>query len=269
MAETEQAPQTEETQAPQEAAPEAPETEQQEAAPEEAQAEETEAKADDAEAPEEEAEQQQAEKPDEKHKRAGGFQRKIEKLERQNQILLEQLQRLGQQPPAAQSTQPAKEKTAEEKAAEYLDSLVEQRLAAREAQRQAQERQAAFERRTAAVRTAYPDFDEVVAEVAHVQVSNALGQALLTSDKGPEIMYQLAKNPAELARLSALPPLDAAREVGRLEAKAASGAAPQKPKAASRPPAPPSKVGGSATSTRSLDDLPISEYKRAYRSGRR
>jgi hypothetical protein len=32
-------------------------------------------------------------------------------------------------------------------------------------------------------------------------------------------MYQLAKSPAELARLSALPPLDAAREIGRLEAK--------------------------------------------------
>jgi hypothetical protein len=49
-----------------------------------------------------------------------------------------------------------------------------------------------------------------------------LGQALLTSEHGPAIMYQLAKSPAELARISALPPLDAAREIGRLEAKLAS-----------------------------------------------
>lgn len=206
-------------------------------------------------------------KPEEKHKRAGGWARKIERLERQNQILLEQLgQRGGQPPPAAQ---PGKEKTPDEKAVEYIDNLVEQRLAARDNQRQQQTVQAEFQRRTAEVRAAHPDFDDVVMAV-DAPVSPALQQALLTSEHGPAIMYQLAKNPAELARLSALPPLDAAREIGRLEARASPTAAPKTtPKSATRPPAPPTNVNGSTSSTRSLDDLPLADYKRAYRSGRR
>lgn len=201
--------------------------------------------------------------PEEKHKRAGGWQRRIERLEREREMLLERLtnQQGGQQP--------KKEKTPEENAEDYIDALVEKRLAARAEQERQAKTQADFARRTAEVRAAHPDFDEVVMSV-DAPVSQALQQALLTSEQGPEIMYQLAKSPAELARLSALQALDAAREIGRLEAKLASAtAAPPKPKPASRPPAPPTTMNGSSASTRSLDDLPISEYKRAYRSGRR
>lgn len=204
---------------------------------------------------------------EEKRKRAGGWQRKIERLERERQLLMEQLQRTGQPPPASR---PDKEKTPEERAAEYIDNLVEQRLTRREQERQAQTAQAEFQRRTAEVRQKHPDFEDVVMSAADVPVSQAVTEALLTSEHGPEIMYQLASSPAELARLSALPPLAAAREIGRLEAKLASSTPPPvKPKPAFRPPAPPTSVNGSTSNTRSLEDLPISEYKRAYRSGRR
>jgi hypothetical protein len=117
----------------------------------------------------------------------------------------------------------------------------------------------------AEARSRHEDFDDVLADVSHITVPPHVGDLILNAEAKAEIMYSLAKSPAELARISALPPLLAAREIGRLEAKLASGAAPQKPKPAARPPAPPSKVGGKPSSTRSLEDLPIAEYKAEMR----
>lgn len=199
-------------------------------------------------------------------RRAGGWQRKIERLERERALLMEQLaaQRPAQQPPA-----PEKPKDPAAQMDEYVSNLVAQKLAAEREQERLARVQAEFQRRTAEVRAANPDFDDVV-ESVHVPVSHALQQALLTSEHGPAIMYQLAKNPAELARINALPPFDAAREIGRLEAKASVTPAPAKTvKPAPRPPVPPTNVGGSPSSTRNLDDLPLAEYKRALRSKRK
>jgi hypothetical protein len=80
-------------------------------------------------------------------------------------------------------------------------------------------------------RSRHEDFDDVLADV-RTSPSQSTCSTILTSEAKAEIMYSLAKSPAELARISALPPLLAAREIGRLEAKVASGAAPQKPKPA-------------------------------------
>lgn len=247
----------------------APEGEAEEKPEGEAQAEEADAEA------KPEAEEEPAEtKPEEEgkeeqqegtRKRAGGWQRKIERLERERQVLMEQLAR--QAPPTA-STKPAAEQTPEEKAREYVRSLVREEREAAERQAREQSVVADFQRRTAEVRAKHDDFDDVVA-AADIPVGSPLGQALLTSEHGPAIMYQLASNPAELARLTRLPPLDAAREVGRLEAKLTSVApSPVKPKSALRPPAPPTSVNGRSSSTRSLDDLPLRDYKLAMRSRR-
>jgi hypothetical protein len=204
---------------------------------------------------------------EEKRKRAGGWQRKIERLERLNEQLVQQLS--SRQGASAAAAKPEAEKTSEEKASEYIESLVEKRLAVRDTQQREKAVVTDFQRRTAEVRASHDDFDDVVTS-ADIPVASPLGQALLTSEHGPAIMYQLAKSPAELARLSALPPLDAAREIGRLEAKLASSTPPAKTNgAAKRPPAPPTSVSGSTSNTRSLEELPLSEYKRAMRSGRR
>lgn len=205
-------------------------------------------------------------KPEEKHKRAGGWQRKIDRLERENAALIAKLTAPPSgQPPAA--TAPAGG-TAEDKAAEYFRALARQELAAAKAEEQQMEAQAQFERRMREAQAAHPDFDEVILS-ADAPVSPALRQVILTSEHGPDIMYQLASNPAELARLSALPPLDAARAIGRLEAKLPSSTPAPKTKPSVRPPAPPTTVNGSPASTRRLEDLPMSEYKRAFRSGQR
>lgn len=223
--------------------------------------EETEAKA---EGDAEPAEKSEEPKPDDKHKRAGGWQRKIDRLERENAALIAKITAPSGAPPA----QDAGAQTAEEKAAEYIDNLVAQRLAKVDAERQQREAQAKFQQRMAEARAASPDFDEVILS-ADAPVSAAVQQVLLTSEQGPAIMYQLASNPAELARLSALPPLEAAREIGRLEARLASSTPPPKPKPAVRPPAPPTNVTGTAPATRNLEGLSMADYKRAFRSGQR
>jgi hypothetical protein len=250
-----------------ESPPEAEPEQQDEAQDEEKSEDDEKTEPDEGEEPQDKAAAKPEAEPDaeEKRKRAGGWQRKIERLERQNEQLIAQLTGQRQVPAAAK---PPSEKTPEEKAAEYIDGLVAKRLAEADAQRQQRAAVAEFQRRTAAVRAGMPDFDDVVMS-ADMPISPALEQALLTSEHGPAIMYKLAKNPGELARLSALPPLDAAREIGRLEAQQASStASPKTTKPALRPPAPPTSVNGSASSTRSLDDLPLAEYKRAMRSRR-
>lgn len=182
-----------------------------------------------------------------RHKRSGGWQRKVERqqreverLERENRLLMERL--MGTLPAAPANAAPAAEKTPEQKAQEWIDAQIAKKLAEKEAERAALEAQQALQKRTAEFKALHPDFDEVLMQADGVPVSGVVSQALLTSDQGPAIMYALASNPAELARISALPPLDAVREIGRLEARLASSTpAPktQAPKVARKPaPAP-------------------------------
>lgn len=65
---------------------------------------------------------------------------------------------------------------------------------------------------------AYPDFDEVVVKgAANWACPPVIAIAIKDSDVGPDIAYQLAKDPAEALRISKLTPLEQAREFGRKE----------------------------------------------------
>jgi hypothetical protein len=180
--------------------------------------------------------------PKGKHQREGGWQRKISKLERQleeKDALLAKV--LGGQPPA-----PGKADATKDPAAQALDNLralMREELAAERAREEQTRLHNEFLRRTATVRAAHPDFDEVISTL-NVAAESPLGQALVTSEQGPAIMYALASNPDELARISALPPVAAIREIGRLEAKLTSSTAAPKvtPKAAPRKPAAPTPI---------------------------
>jgi hypothetical protein len=66
-------------------------------------------------------------------------------------------------------------------------------------------------------RTTTPDYDAVVAN-SDVPVSKHVGELLLESEYGPQVAYMLAKNPQVAERLNSLAPLQAAREMGRIEA---------------------------------------------------
>lgn len=161
--------------------------------------------------------------------------------------------------PGAQS----EKKTPEQQAAEHFERLVDQRLEQRDAHRAHAAEIAQFHERAAAVQEKHPDFAEVVSTL-DVPSNSPLGQALLTSDVGPEIMYELAKNRAELARISALPPLIAVREIGRLEAKLTSGATPQTLKTAPKKPSAPAPITPVTTrgpsTVKRTEDMSYEEY---------
>ncbi len=139
---------------------------------------------------------------------------------------------------------------------EYLEALAdykaEQKMAAREKQREQETQQeratqefnelrSTFAERIEQVAEKYEDFEEV-AFSEDVPISDAMVPALLSSEKGPELLYFLGQNPKEAARIARLPAIAAARELGRLEAKLSEPPT----KRASKAPEPINPVGGRA-----------------------
>jgi hypothetical protein len=90
------------------------------------------------------------------------------------------------------------------------------------------------------------DYDEVADSVelpGDAPASGAIAQAIQLSDIGPELLYHLGKNPAVVKQLTAMSPIAAVRELGKIEAKLT--AEPVKPTAAAPKeplPKPPAKA---------------------------
>ena len=84
-------------------------------------------------------------------------------------------------------------------------------------------------------RKSIPDYDEVMGG-AETVVAPYITDAILTSDRGPEVAYHLAKNPALAEKLNRLSPIAAAREIGRIEA-ALEKSSPGTSRSAPPPPA--------------------------------
>lgn len=111
-----------------------------------------------------------------------------------------------------------------------------------------------------AVRKEIPDYDEVMGG-ADTVVAPYVTDAILTSDRGPEVAYHLAKNPALAEKLNRLSPLAAAREIGRIEA-ALEKSSPGTTRTA--PPAPAKTSRSSAT----IPGDPAKMSHEAYRAMR-
>lgn len=187
-----------------------------------------------------------------------------------------------QQPATAKAGPPKAEDFADE--AEYhaavIDYRVEQKLEAKLAereQRQAQQTAAqAFQSSVIAAREKYADYDTVITG-SRVGISDAMKEALFASPQAGDLLYHLARNPAEAERISQLRPIAAARELGRLEVTLAnsttSAATPARTTTAAKPLPPPVRpVSASATTAKSLEDMPFGEYvaqRRAQEAARR
>ncbi len=135
-----------------------------------------------------------------------------------------------------------------------------------EAERQAVERDAKWESNIDIFieKAGIDDFDEVVMDETRGFVAPAVADAIKDSENGPAIAYHLAKNPKESARINALSPLSAAREIGKLEAKLGT---PKQPpaKKTTKAPAPIAPVGGNNEIVeKDLSDMTMDEYA-AYR----
>lgn len=150
----------------------------------------------------------------------------------------------------------------------------EKRIVARELRKQAAQAEhsskamaeevvEAFNERVDRARKALPDFDDVTNAAKAGTKSQEVARLILTSEKGPEIAYYLAKNPAEIRRLDSLSPSEAARAIGKLEATV-SVAEPRKSTKAPEP-VPPMK--GTVKAAKALADMSFSEYD-AYMTAR-
>ena len=90
-----------------------------------------------------------------------------------------------------------------------------------------------WEEKASAAEAKYDDFHEVVGEL---QPTNALTATIMDAENAGDVAYYLGKHLKEASRIAALPPLSAAREIGKLEAKLLAEA--PKPKQPSKAPAP-------------------------------
>jgi hypothetical protein len=90
-----------------------------------------------------------------------------------------------------------------------------------------------------------------------------MGEVITEMDNGPEVLYYLGKNPDIASQLSQLPPLSAARELGRIEAKILNKPSGEK---VSKAPSPAPKITAAEPAiSKSLDELEGHAYNEARR----
>jgi len=106
----------------------------------------------------------------------------------------------------------------------------------------------------------YEDFDEVALDRS-LPVNEAMFQAA-QGDNLPDILYWLGSNPVEAARIAALPSLQAAREIGKIEAKVTAPVKEpekKKPGAKPKPEVVPEVKTSGASPTKPLDKMTFNE----------
>lgn len=239
------------------------------------------------------------EKP-QKPKKEGGFQRRIKKLtsklseaQAQAEYWREQALRgqksdkdamsVTETPELKQKPKPDDYETHED----YIEALADWKLEHKLAERDAEARKNQIKsehdkildahlRRVEDFKKSHEDFDEVIEDVADMRLSLTVQEVILKSENGPELMYELAKDPDELERINKLPAIQAARELGKLEAKiVAQSKSPEEKKQQkiTKAPPPPKPVSGKSEKTvkKSIYDPDISqeEYERLRMEMRR
>lgn len=108
----------------------------------------------------------------------------------------------------------------------------------------------------------YADFDQV-ALANDLPVTKAMGELIMTSDAGPDVLYHLGQNRALAAQIAAMNPVEAARAIGRIEARIQ---APQ-PKLETKAPDPISPVRGSAAAARNPESMSYVEWVKWRENG--
>lgn len=227
---------------------------------------------------------------EEKPKKKSGFQKRIDKLnaryaDKEREAEYWRQQALKTAPKADPRVEPAKLATAEgepqpetfDDHKSYVKALTKwetKQLLAEE--RQGQERSRlqteqanqakTYSERAKVFSEAHPDFDDVIAEVGEMPISPTVQAILLSSENGPAMAYELAKNPEEARRILGLSPLQAALEMGVLKSRIASKASAEKKQETKRvtsAPSPLAPVGGGGKATapkKSLDELAKTDF---------
>lgn len=212
---------------------------------------------------------------DAKPKPAKGVQKRLDELTRRIHEERREKERLysllergygtqpSQAPQVAQTDGPPREDQFEswdEYESARIEYAVEQRLAAKEVERQRSSVLQSYEERVAKLRETAADYDEVVNDPT-LKITPLMAEVIRESDLGPEVAYHLGTNRSEAERIASLPPHRQAAELGRLEAKLT--VQPPIPAQTQRtpPPPPPKTVSGiSAGLNKSPEDMSMAEY---------
>lgn len=233
-----------------------------------------------------------------KPRRMGGFQKRIHKLNARLAEKDEEIARLrsASQPPPAKEPEAPKASArpeypdensfvsyAEFKAAErkYYEDLTdwraEEKIRSLKEQEQQQaakakeEEKAAETRKTWATRLeaahdAHPDLDELLEE--DLPATPAMMQTIVESEHGGELLYRLAKDPAECRRIAQLTPMAAAKALLRIEIdiEASKSQTPEpQTKVTTAAPAPLQPLKGGGSAIKDPSKLSDAEWIRAQR----
>lgn len=228
-------------------------------------------------------------KEDEKpKKKMGGFQKRIEKFKNQLSAKDQEIESLRQQvskakPEETVKTEPIKEQTKDKPKPDdfdthedYIDALTDYKIEAKEKlneqknkanqlKTEMQKQIESFQSKVSEFSKSHNDFEDVMADVDDIILSPSVQESIISSEYGPSLMYELAKNKSELERINKLSPLEAARAIGKFEARLSSESESIKKEIKTTTKAPqPIKVinSGSAGSVKkSPDDMSFEEYK--------
>lgn len=92
------------------------------------------------------------------------------------------------------------------------------------------------------------------------EVSPVMAGFVADSDKGAEVAFHLASNPAEATRIARLPPAHQGIELARLEARLV--AAPQVRKTSTAPPPPPTMPGAPSPAVKGPEDMSVADIQK-------
>jgi hypothetical protein len=156
----------------------------------------------------------------------------------------------------------------------YADALALQKaenlIAQREQQRQQVEILESYHDREEEARAKYDDFEQVAYNPS-VPITQVMAQTIQASETGPDIAYYLGANVKEADRISKLPAMLQAKEIGRLEAKLANEPVVKKTTSAPAPITPVTAKGSGSpaydtTDPRSTKTMSTSDWIAAERA---
>lgn len=238
-----------------------------------------------------EAKEGETEEIEEKAKKKGGFQRRIDKLNQRVSAKEQEAEYWKQQAlksageskhdavKAPTSTPEGKPKPENfDTHSEYVEALTDWKTESKLRERDEKQSKEKLDQEQNQIVSSYTekvktfssktvDFTDVLAEVDHIPLSAALRDIILNADNGPQLAYELAKNPEEYERIAKLPPMACAREVGKLEYRLASSSktSTETNKKITQAPKPldPVGTGGKGSAGKSITDpsLSQSEYE--------
>lgn len=156
---------------------------------------------------------------------------------------------------------------------EYADALAVQKAEAliqeRERRRQERETLDSYAEREEKAREKYDDFEQV-AYNDDVPITDAMAEAIRSSEIGPDVAYYLGMNPKEADRIARLTTIAQAKEIGKIEARLADAPPVKKTTSAPAPIVPvTARASGNSsydtTDPRSVKQMSTSEWIEAER----